>query len=246
MLLVGDLAAAAERPRSFVQPGDEAAAARHPRELAHHPPEVEGVVERRDAVREIECAGRERQVLAVGLDTLEHTHPPLVEDAAPKPDQRVGENVRADVLAAERHKVLRAPALRRPDLEHSHARPCALEQEREGMFVRAPVAVVPAEVAAEEGEVRVGVVVRLVPALLPGHGDPPLDLAPLLGDPRQIVVEHAWNSVLDRVARAAAGAAEARPLLDDGPFAEGTAEGDRHGPDVESRSGKCKHRLYRQ
>ena len=41
--------------------------------------------------------------------------------AAPEPDQRVDDEIAGDVLAAERHEMLRRPALRRADLEHAVA-----------------------------------------------------------------------------------------------------------------------------
>src|SRR5581483_3461867 len=56
---------------------------------------------------------------------------------------------------------------------------------------------VPAAVAAEEGQPRVELVVGLVPALRLRHRHPALDLAALRGDPREPVVEHPRDPVLD-------------------------------------------------
>ena len=139
-------------------------------------------------------------MLAVGLHARERPDARLVERAAADPDVRVGEDVGGDVLDAARDQVLRRPPLRRADLEHAHPRPhVPLEQQRERVLVRAPGLVVPAEVAAEVRELRVDLVVGLVPALRLRHRHPALDLAALLGDPRQAVVEHARDPVLDRV-----------------------------------------------
>ena len=107
------------RARALVQRGDDAAAARDARELADHRAQVERVVERRDAEGEVEARGRERQPLAVGLHAQVRADALLEERAAAEADQRVDDEVAGDVLAAERHEVLRRPALRGADLEHA-------------------------------------------------------------------------------------------------------------------------------
>ena len=76
------------------------------------------------------------------------------------------------------------------------------------MLVRAPVAVVPAEVTADERQHLVDPVLRLVPTLRAGHLDPPLDLPPLGRDPRQAVVEQPRDPVLDGEIASAALAPE--------------------------------------
>ena len=62
------------------------------------------------------------QPLAVGLDAQVRADALLEE--APRPSPITGSTTRShgDVLAAERHEVLRRPALRRADLEHAVAR----------------------------------------------------------------------------------------------------------------------------
>ena len=124
------VAARAGRTRPLVQPGDDAAPLRHPGHLAHHPRQVERVVEGRDAEREVERAVGERQVLAVRLNAPESADPLGVERAAAETDHRVGQDVGADVLAASREEVLGGPAPRRSNLEQAHARAhVVLEQD---------------------------------------------------------------------------------------------------------------------
>ena len=93
--LVLDLAARAHRARALVQRGDHAAAAVTRAISRDHPREVERVVQRGDAVDEVEGAVGERQVLAVGLHARERPDPRLVERAAADADVRVGEDVGA-------------------------------------------------------------------------------------------------------------------------------------------------------
>ena len=131
---------------------------------------------------------------------------------AAEPDQRVDDEVAGDVLAAERHEVLRGPALRRADLEHAVARrgrsgragaakPCSVAR---------PGAVLPAEVAVEERQRRVDPVVGLVPALLAGEHRPGRELAQLRVDARRGRVEQAHDAVDARVAATAGAAGERR------------------------------------
>src|SRR6266545_2672355 len=70
---------------------------------------------------------------------------------------------------------------------------CNAPQQREGVLVRRPRRVVPGHRREEE----VGRVVVRVPALLAGLLGPRVDLTPLLGDPREPVVEHLRHPVLD-------------------------------------------------
>ena len=79
-----------------------------------------------------------------------------------------------------------------------------LEQQPEGVLVRAPGEVVPAEVAVHVREHGVDLVVGLVPALVARHLRPALRLAPLLGHARRGLVEQARDAVLDGVLAAAA------------------------------------------
>src|SRR5207247_88969 len=95
----------------------DSAALRHARHLAHHFRQIERVVQRRDAVRDVEGAVLERKVLAVGLYATELA----VERAAAQPDLRVDEDVRRDVLAAALQPEPGRPGLRSPDLEHPEA-----------------------------------------------------------------------------------------------------------------------------
>ena len=81
------------------------------------------------------------------------------------------------------------------------------------MLRRAPVLVVPAEVAVEVRQVGVDLVIGLVPALRPRHRRPALDLAALGLDARQAVVEHARHTVLDGKDGAAAAAAQRRAVV---------------------------------
>ena len=148
-------------------------------------------------------------MLAVGLDAAELADALRVEGAAPEPDHRVGEDVDRDVLGAPWDDVLRAPAFRRADLEHAHPRShVALEQERERVLVRAPVPVLPTEVAREEREVAVDLVVERVPALRLRHLHPALDLPTLLGDAGKPLVQQSRNPLLHAELRAASFAAE--------------------------------------
>ena len=212
LCLVGDVGRGAERARALVQRAHPAALAGDARHLAHHRRQVERMVQRGDAVRDVERLRGEGEVLAVGLDAAERADPLLVERAAAEPDHRVGEDVRRHVLAAERHEVLRRPCLRRSHLEHAHAGThVAIEQQRERVLRRAPVLVVPAEVAVEVRQMRVDLVVGLVPALRLRHRRPALDLAPLGLDARQAVVEHPRHAVLDREDGAAAMQPSAAP-----------------------------------
>src|SRR5262249_59395788 len=110
-------------------------------------------------------------------------------------------------------------------LQHTHSGPdVALEQERERVLTRAPVLVLPAEVAAEERQVPVQLVVRLVPPLRLRHRDPAVDLAPLVVDPRQPVVEQPWDPLFDGIASAALWAGELAAALVERAPADGTAE----------------------
>ena len=128
---------------------------------------------------------------------------------AAEADQRVDDEVAGDVLAAERHEVLRRPALGGADLEHAVARPhVAVEQELEAVLGRAPGAVLPAEVAVQERQRRVDPVVGLVPALLAREHGPGRELAQLRVEAGRRRVEQARDAVLDRVVPAAPGAAE--------------------------------------
>ena len=107
------------------------------------------MVERRDAVDNVERRVRKRQVLAVGL----HAAEVAVERAASQPDLRVDEDVRRDVLAAALKPESGRPRLRSPDLEHAQAAGVCdvpVEQHLERMAVREPVRVVPAELAVDE------------------------------------------------------------------------------------------------
>ena len=85
------------------------------------------------------------------------------------------------------------------------------------MLVGPPRLVVPTQVAAEVREQSVDLVVGLVPALLLRHRHPAGDLATLGRDPRQAVVEHARDAVLDRVRSPAAAAAQAVAILVEPP-----------------------------
>ena len=235
--LVGDIPRGAERSRAFVERADPASAPRHASHLADHRRHVERVVEGRNAIGDVEDAVGERQMLTVGLDAAERADPLLVEGTAAEADDRVGEDVRRHVLAPARNEVLRCPGLRRPHLEHAHAgTEVAVEQQRERVLGRAPVLVVPAEIAIEVRQVRVYLVVELVPAMCPGHRRPALDLAPLRLDARQTVVEHSRHAVLDREARAATTAQQPIPVLLDCGAANRTAEDgkwrNRHGRGV--------------
>ncbi len=78
------------------------------------------------------------------------------------------------------------------------------------MLGRAPVLVVPTQVPVEVRQMRIDLVVALVPAVRLRHRRPALDLAPLCVDARQPVVEHPRHVVLDREHAAAAAAAESR------------------------------------
>jgi hypothetical protein len=89
---------------------------------------------------------------------------------------------------------------------------------------RAPVLVVPAEVAVEERQVRVDLVVGLVPTVLLRHRHPPGDLAPLGLDARQPVVEHARHAVLDGERPAAPRTAKRVALRRERRAADGAAE----------------------
>src|SRR5262245_7647361 len=232
VLLVLDLAARTHRARPLVERGDRAAATGDTRHLGNHPPQVERVVERSDAVDEVEGARREGKVLTVCLDPCERPHSLLVERAAAEADERVGEDVGRDVLDSERNEVLGSPRLRSTNLEHAHPGTHEpLEQQRERVLVRLPRPVLPGEVAGQVRQVSVDLVVGLVPALGAGHRRPTLDLGALFGDSRDAVVEHPRNAVFDRKNCAATGAAEpVRGLLEPRP-ADGAphdVEGDGH------------------
>ena len=119
--------------------GDDAAAAGDARELADHRAQVERVVQRRDAERDVEGSVGERQALAVGLHAQVRADALLEERAAAEADQRVDDEVARHVLAAARHEVLRRPALRGAELEHAVARPhVVVEQQLEAVLRRAP------------------------------------------------------------------------------------------------------------
>ena len=233
--LIGHVARRADRPRPLVERADHAVTPGDARHLAHHRAEVERVVERGDAVRKVEGAGGEREVLAVRLHEPERADAPLVEGRPPETDVGVGEDVGRDVRDAAGDEVLRRPRLRRPDLEHPHPRPhVPLEQERERVLGRAPVLVIPAEVAVEVRKVGVDLVVGLVPAVRLRHRRPALDLAPLLGDARKPVVEHARYPVLDRKATAARRAGKHVAFCGELSATDGAAEDvewGKHRPD---------------
>ena len=78
------------------------------------------MVQRRDAVGDVERRVAERQILAVGL----HAAEVAVERAAAEADVRVDEDVGRDVLAVAFEPEARRPGFRGPDLEHAQtARP---------------------------------------------------------------------------------------------------------------------------
>ena len=79
------------------------------------------------------------------------------------------------------------------------------------MLVRAPVLVLPAEVAVEERQRRVDLVVGPVPVLGAGELHPAVDLGPLLADPGEPVVEQARDPVLDRDTSRRSDAQSSRP-----------------------------------
>ena len=204
-------------------PATTAPRTRDPRHLLHHPREVERVMERRDAVDDVERLVGERQVLAVGLDAAEVA----VERAAPEPDLRVDEDVGGDELAVALEPEARGPGLRRADLEHAQAAPVAdvaAEQHLEGVGVPEPRQVVPPELAVHEREHRVDRVVGLVPALGPGLLDPAGGLAELLAGAGQILVEHQRDPVLDAERAAAARAGQRAVGLREGGAAERAAK----------------------
>ena len=150
-------------------------------------PQVERVVERRDAERDVE-ARRRRTGGARRRPGCAGTGPTRSSKNAPaaEADQRVDDEVAGDVLAAARQQVLSDAQLfaapisstRSPGLD------VAVEQQLEAVLGRGPGAVVPAEVAVQERQRRVDPVVGLVPALLAREHRPGRELAQLRLDAR--------------------------------------------------------------
>ena len=154
------------------------------------------MVERGDAVDDVEGRVPEGQVLAVGLDPREVA----VEGAAPEPDLRVGEDVGGDVLAAALEPEAGRPRLRGAELEH--AQPAALldeavEEHPDRVAVRPPVEVVPPELLVHERQHGVDGVVRLVPRLGSGLLHPPGCFRELRRGSGEVTVEHQGDPVLD-------------------------------------------------
>ncbi len=214
LCLVRSPAGAVDGARPLVQRDDAPAVARHARHLADHAAEVEGVVQRGDAVRDVERLVRERKALAVGLDPEERPDLLLVEGAAPQPDVRVGEDVGAHVGAAGRDDVGCAPALRRTHLQNAHSGLEQIEEQPERVLVRLPREVFPAEIAGQVGQRGVDGVVGLVPALGAGHRRPAIDLPSLGGNAGDGLVEETRDAVGHRERPAAAAAAQLVPICD--------------------------------
>ena len=222
-LLLGILRAAQDAARPLVQPRHDGARPRDARHLAHHPLEVERVVQRRDAVDDVEAPVRERQVLAVGLDARELA----VERSAAEPDLRVGEDVRRHELAVALEPEARGPGLGGAQLEHAQPAPLldvAPEQDLDRVAVREPVEVVPAELLVHEREHGVHLVVRLVPALRARLLDPAGRLAELLARARQLLVQHQRDAVVEAEGSPAACADEAVVAPRERGVAERTAQ----------------------
>src|SRR5262249_36730675 len=132
-----------------------------------------------------------------------------VEGAAAEADHVVVQHVGGNVVAPTRYEVLRGPRLCCSDLEDLRAGLYpALEEAREGVLVRRPHGVVPAEVAADEGEGGLDPLLGLVPLLVPRLLDPAFDLALLLADPCQTVAEHERHASLDPIGLSAREALE--------------------------------------
>ncbi len=146
-------------------------------------------------------------MLAVRLHAAELA----VERAATEADLGVDEDVGGDVLAVALEPEARRPRLRRADLEHAQpaqVSDVAIEEHLERVAVRKPDEIVPAELAIDEREHGVDLVVRLVPALGLRLFHPAGRLPELLPGAGQILVEHERDPVLDAEAAAAARARE--------------------------------------
>src|SRR5262249_11334254 len=110
VLLLGVRAAPVRGARPLVDPGDDTAAPRYPSELGAHRRQIDGMVKRRHAERDVEASVCEWEPLAVGLDPQVPPRALLEEGAAPEADDRVGDEVAGDVLAPAREQVERGPA----------------------------------------------------------------------------------------------------------------------------------------
>ena len=193
--------------------GDDAAAARHARELADHRAQVERVVERGDAERDVEA--RRRRTGAA------RRRPGRAGTGRRAPRRTSRGRGRSAGRRRGRRRRTRSRAARGAATPSSSPRRSRARGRRGGRSGRAgaakpcsvarPGAVLPAEVAVQERQRRVDPVVGLVPALLAGeHAATPRARA-------------AWPRCPARTGRAGAGCR--RPLV----AASAGAAGERRG-----------------